>query len=82
MESSLSEFLLSGFKLSLIGMGIVFMFLSLLVWIINITSKILQRYSLEPQELPGYRGLGATAESEDAEIVAAISAAIQWYRYR
>ena len=38
MESSIGELVLSGVKLMVIGMGIVYLFLALLVWVIGVTS--------------------------------------------
>jgi oxaloacetate decarboxylase gamma subunit len=74
MEPSLPELLLSGAKLMLIGMGIVFLFLALLVWIIGITHKLLSRYTPEPETLPPrpYRA----DPPDEAEIVAVIGAAL------
>lgn len=80
MESTLSEMLLSGGKLMLIGMGIVYLFLALLVWIIGITAKLLQRYNPEP-EIPAARA-GTAADLSEAEVVAVIGAAIHQYRHR
>ncbi len=79
MESSLPELLLSGIKLMLIGMGIVYLFLALLVWIIGITHKLLNRYTPEPEPIPMWAAQGFD-EQNDAEIVAAIAAALHRYR--
>lgn len=76
MESSIGELLLSGVKLMLIGMGIVYLFLALLVWVIGVTSTLIQRFSPEvPAHLPI-----PVAEEDDAELVAAISAAIHHHQ--
>jgi oxaloacetate decarboxylase gamma subunit len=82
MEPSITELLLAGVKLMLIGMGIVYLFLALLVWIIGVTSNLVHRYTSDSDS-----GLAADfpvstesgAESDDAEMVAAISAAIHRY---
>lgn len=79
MESSLTESLLAGAKLMLIGMTIVYLFLALLVWIIGITSRLLQSYIPESEPGPARPGYGA-GDEEDAEVVAAIGAAIHRYR--
>ncbi len=80
MESSIGELVLSGVKLMFIGMGIVFLFLALLVWVIGVTSKLIQRISPEPPtHLPHPASLGADGE-DDAELVAAISVAIHHHQ--
>jgi len=76
MESSIGELVLSGVKLMVIGMGIVYLFLALLVWVIGVTSQLIQRFSLEaPAHLP-HPAASGDREENDAELVAAISAAI------
>jgi len=80
MESSIGELFLSGVKLMFFGMGIVFLFLALLVWVIGATSRLIQRFSPEPSvHLPGSAPL-AGDDGEDAELVAAISAAIHLHQ--
>lgn len=83
MESSLPELLLAGAKLMLIGMSIVFLFLMLLVWVIDTAARLIQRYSPdEPGLLQPESGVSAPSVSgeADAEIVAAIAAAIHRYQ--
>jgi len=84
MEPTTGELLLSGIKLMLIGMTIVYLFLALLVWVIKQTAKWFQRDEAEP---PTQRQ--APREPRDhgglpghQEIVAAIAAAIHQYRNR
>jgi len=80
MEYSLAELLLSGIKLMLIGMTIVYLFLALLVWVIGITSKLLNRYVPEPEHAPGASAEAPDIESDESEVVAAITAAIHRYQ--
>jgi oxaloacetate decarboxylase gamma subunit len=83
MEPTLTELLLSGARLMLIGMGIVYLFLALLVWIIGLTARLLHRDEPpEPAHGLALHGLApeATVESDDAEIVAAIATAIHRYQ--
>lgn len=80
MDSSIVEMLLAAAKLMLIGMGIVFLFLALLVAVIGLTARLLQRTSPEPELLGGLPRPVADAESGDSEIVAVIAAAL--YRFR
>jgi oxaloacetate decarboxylase gamma subunit len=76
MEPSFGELVLSGVKLMFIGMGIVYLFLALLVWVIGITAKLIQRYSPETQSHPIPVAQRGDTEEHDAELVAAITAAI------
>lgn len=80
MEPTLAEMLLAGAKLMLIGMGIVYLFLSLLVWIIRITARLLQRFNPEQEALPGPIRSGVPPEAGDADVVAVIAAALHRYR--
>ena len=74
MEPSLSELLLPGLKLMLVGMGIVFLFLSLLVWIIGMTAGLVK--SVNPQSEQSRRS-GLSVETDEAELVAVIATALQ-----
>jgi len=66
----------------LIGMGIVFLFLALLVWVINTAAGLLQRFAPDaPSRLePAGDGGAASAEPIRQEVVAAIMAAVHQYR--
>jgi oxaloacetate decarboxylase gamma subunit len=79
MEPAITELLLSGSKLMLMGMTIVFLFLALLVWIIGVTADLVRRYDQGIGRVSGDSSLvldDASQEPDDSEIVAAISAAI------
>jgi oxaloacetate decarboxylase gamma subunit len=71
----MNELLSSGMELMLIGMGIVFSFLALLVLSIISMSKLVQRYfpEISTSHLP-------VSPHDDPGIVAAITAAVQQYR--
>ena len=73
MEPSLWELLLPGLKLMLVGMGIVFLFLALLVWIIGVTAKMVRRMNPQ-QEVP--RRSSLIVEADEAELVAVIAAGL------
>ena len=75
--------ILAGFKLTIIGMGIVFIFLTILVFMVKITGRILARETTK--ELEELRLTSRTklkkqkkgiAYEEDDILVAVISAAI------
>ena len=84
MDSSLGEILLSGTELMLIGMGIVYLFLALLVGVIGLNSKLIRHFTSEPSLQPQHPIQGSAAvggaEEIDAELVAAISAAIHHHQ--
>ena len=83
METPIAEMLLSGVNLMLIGMGIVFSFLLLLVWIIQRTHGLLVRWEArgatpaeEPSPLSNSGGL------DNQAVVAAIIAAVHKHEHR
>ena len=77
MEPSLADMLLPGLKLMITGMGIVFLFLALLVWIIGITARLVQSVNPQPEQ---NRRAGLAMEPDEAELVAVIAAALQQHR--
>ena len=77
MDPSLSELLLPGLKLMLVGMGIVFLFLSLLVWVIGATARLVKS---SDQAQPVAQRVPAGAEADEAERVAVIAAALRLSR--
>jgi len=75
--------LLEGVELLLIGMGIVFAFLMLLVWVLNLNERLVRAISPRPPAAPAVVGAAAGGVAGDeAEVVAAIGAAIALYRSR
>ncbi len=71
-----------GVELMLYGMGTVVVFLSLLVVITTFMSAIVQRYFAEPESVPVGSIVPAGDSTPDAEVVAAITAAIHQHRNR
>ncbi len=78
-----SELVMEGVNLMLLGMGIVFTFLILLIFVLNGMSKIAGMLE-KPEEHPVSQGQAVTsvkpAASEEQELIAVISAAINKYR--
>jgi oxaloacetate decarboxylase gamma subunit len=74
MEPSFTELLIPGLKLMLVGMGIVFLFLSLLVWIIGMTAKLVKNVHPPVEQT---RRPGLPTEADDEELVAAIAVALR-----
>ncbi len=71
----MTELMKSGIEIMFVGMGIVFIFLVMLVFTINLMSALVQRYfpdaSLKIHDVSG---------SLDKSTVAAITAAVHQYR--
>lgn len=74
MEPSFTELLIPGLKLMLVGMGIVFLFLSLLVWIIGMTARLVKNVNPPLEQV---RRPGLPIEADEAELVAAIAVALR-----
>jgi oxaloacetate decarboxylase (Na+ extruding) subunit gamma len=76
-----TEMLLDGSSLLVLGMGIVFSFLLLLVGTLNLTARLIRRMEGEPPAAAIVGGAPGEA-GEAGEVVAAIGAAIAFYRAR
>lgn len=73
----MNELLSTGIEVMLIGMGIVYSFLAMLVVAIKAMSNVISRYFPDAPELhPAIKH----SNGEDPAIVAAITAAVQQYR--
>ncbi|MCX7100351.1 MAG: OadG family transporter subunit [Methylobacter sp.] len=73
----MTEQMTSGFELMFAGMGIVFLFLTLLVVLINVMSTLVQRYF---PEIPMSKTVPGITADIDKSVVAAITAAVHLYR--
>ena len=71
----MNEMLSSGIELMLIGMGIVYGFLAMLVFAIMAMSSVVQRYF---PDMPVSHPMGNPAD--DPGVLAAITAAVHQYR--
>ena len=65
-----------GIKFMVLGMGIVFLFLALMIFAMNVMSKIIHRYFPEPQPAPAKPRTAAPVGDDELKKVAAIAAAI------
>lgn len=75
----MTELMSSGLELMFAGMGIVFLFLTMLVFAINAMSKLILRYF--PEESATSTSIPvAQHEANDKSYIAAITAAIHQYR--
>lgn len=76
----ISELLFQGVELMLLGMGIVFTFLVVLVGVMNGMSRMAQSMEgAQPQPSGGAKAASATGDANET-VVAVISAAIARYR--
>lgn len=78
MESLISQ----GLSLMVFGMGFVFVFLTLLVGVTSLMSKLVVKYAPEATPVPKKRRFSAakTADANNDEVVAVITAAVHQYR--
>lgn len=75
----MTELMSSGIELMFVGMGIVFLFLTMLVVAINLMSRVIQRYF--PEEPVTSISIPVTPSSTtDKSYIAAITAAVHQYR--
>lgn len=74
---------MEGFKFMMLGMGIVFLFLILMIIAMNVMSKIILRYFPEPHAAPTPASSGVSAPAGDTlKKVAAIAAAIHHHNHK
>ncbi len=71
----MSEMMSVGVEIMLVGMGTVFLFLALLIVIVDVMSKTVQRFL--PQEI---NELPTVVTNVDSNVIAAISTAVHEYR--
>ncbi|MFA6052725.1 MAG: OadG family protein [Methylobacter sp.] len=76
----MTEQMSRGIELMLVGMGIVFLFLIMLVVAINLMSALVQRYF--PDGPATAAAASVNAGGIDKSVVAAITAAVHHYRAR
>lgn len=78
----MTEQLNAGIELLLVGMGIVFLFLAMLILSVNLMSALILRYFPQPAipEKPAKQFPPGASRGTDATVIAAISAAVHQYR--
>ena len=74
----MTELMSSGVELMFAGMGIVFLFLTMLVVAINIMSSLVQRFF--PDAPIGVVATTAVSSGIDKSIIAAVTAAVHQHR--
>ena len=78
------ELLMDGLKLLVIGMGWVFLFLTLMIGVIDLVSKLVAPYAhvFEPPKPQSKKGTAPDSSETDAAMAAAAAAAVQLHRKR
>lgn len=76
---NMNEMMSAGLELMLIGMGIVFAFLAMLVVMVNMMTSLIQRF-FPTTAIPDVTLATASAGHTDTGVIAAISAAVHQYR--
>jgi oxaloacetate decarboxylase gamma subunit len=79
MDGDMTEMMSNGVELMFAGMGIVFLFLTMLVGAINLMSSLVQRFF---PDMPVMGIMPAVPGGIDKTIIAAISAAVHQYRHK
>jgi oxaloacetate decarboxylase gamma subunit len=79
MDGDMTEMMSNGVELMFAGMGIVFLFLTMLVGAINLMSSLVQRFF---PDMPVMGIMPAVPSGIDKTIIAAISAAVHQYRQK
>jgi oxaloacetate decarboxylase gamma subunit len=74
-----------GLKFMVLGMTTVFLFLLLLIWVLKLQAKLVQKYfpqktSTATKAAASAATTAAAGKNDDAEVIAAITAAITDYR--
>ena len=82
----LQPLIVESFQLLLLGMGTVFIILTMLIFLISFSSKLLARYEDEPPHVSApvktQAPVNQAAASDDSQLVAVISSAISAYKKR
>ena len=79
---NLQPLIIESAQLLLIGMGTVFIILIMLIFLINLTSKMLAGFSDEPDDIHALGGHATSSYSiqSNDELIAVISTAISTYK--
>ena len=75
----ITDLILQGFQLMLLGMGVVFIFLMILVFALSLMSKIAFHFD-KGDELTAHETSKPVIKPENTALIAVISAAVSRYR--
>lgn len=71
-----------GLELMIFGMGVVFAFLTALVFITNFMSTVVNRFAPEPEPVPTAPTLAPAAQGVDPKLLKVLAAAVKEHRAR
>lgn len=71
-----------GLELMIFGMGTVFVFLTMLVFVTGFMSKLVIKYAPEPEPVPAKPARKAPAQGVDPQLLKVLSAAVKEHRAR
>ncbi len=82
MTMNTEELIMQGLDLMLLGMGMVFFILTLLIFILKGTSALIAKYAphVEPPKMVAPKAIATATPVSDPDLLAAISIAIHRYR--
>lgn len=79
MDNSIGSLLWQAATIMVTGMGVVFLFLTIMVYLVTLMSKLVPKESL-PETVPRSRTNISKSSDVEPQVIAAISAAIHQYR--
>lgn len=71
---AMNELMTEGLQLMVLGMGMVFLFLGLLVGVVTLVSRTIQKYE------PSTEASAGTATVADNDLIEVVTAAVKQYR--
>ncbi len=79
MDNSIGSLLWQAATIMVTGMGVVFLFLTITVYLVTLMSKLVPKESL-PEIVPRTQANVSKSQGVEPQVIAAISAAIHQYR--
>lgn len=76
----MSDLMSEALSLMAVGMGFVFVFLTILVGVTTLMSKLVNKYAPAPEPKVSVASPQMNATSNDAQLLAVLSAAVEKYR--
>jgi oxaloacetate decarboxylase gamma subunit len=76
----MSELMSDALNLMLVGMGFVFVFLTILVGVTSLMSKLVTKYAPAPEPKVSAAATSNSSASQDAQLLAVLSAAVAKHR--